>query len=76
MKPNQPTHSIAAPAMVMPGLCGGITWLGKPRRAPIVSAQTSAATPAEVWTTMPPAKSITPSVASQPLPHTQWAIGT
>ena len=34
LKPNQPTHSMAAPAMVMPGLCGGISSWGKPRRGP------------------------------------------
>ena len=38
-------------------------------------AATSAETPAVVWTTIPPAKSSTPSAASQPPPHTQWVTG-
>jgi hypothetical protein len=38
-------------------------------------AATSAATPAFTWTTVPPAKSSAPRSASQPPPHTQWAIG-
>ena len=29
LKPNQPTHSMPAPAIVMPGLCGGCRSLGK-----------------------------------------------
>ena len=34
LNPNQPTHSMAAPAAAMPGLCGGWIWFGKPRRPP------------------------------------------
>src|SRR6185437_13409114 len=75
LKPNQPTHSMPAPAMVMPGLCGGLRRCGKPLRAPIIIAVTSAETPAVVWTTMPPAKSIVPSIASQPPPQIQWVTG-
>ena len=45
LKPNQPTHSMPAPAIVRPGLCGGCSASGKPRRGPIISATTSAETP-------------------------------
>ena len=76
LNPNQPVHSSAAPAMVSAGLCGSISVLGKPARRPSSAAATSAETPAVVWTTMPPAKSSTPSlVASQPPPQIQWATG-
>jgi len=44
---------------------------------PIISAQTSADTPDEMWTTVPPAKSSAPIFLSQPpSPHTQWASGS
>src|SRR5204862_5997373 len=77
LKPNQPTHSIAAPTVVIAGYCGGEIRFGKPSRGPISHAATRADTPAVVCTTMPPAKSIVPNPASQPsLPHTQWATGT
>ena len=76
LKPNQPTHSMPAPAAVTGRLCGGIDTCGKPRRRPSTSAHTSAATPALTCTTVPPAKSITPSFASQPPPHTQCVTGT
>jgi len=75
LKPNQPTHSMAVPAMVSPGLCAGRSCCGWPLRRPSMVATTNAETPAVVWTTKPPAKSITPSSASQPPPHTQWATG-
>ena len=75
LNPNQPTHSIAAPIMVMPGLCGGRTWLGNPRRPPSMAANTRAETPAVTCTTRPPAKSRTPISANQPPPHTQWVTG-
>ena len=76
LKPNQPTHSIPAPATVSGRLCGAMAVSGNPRRRPSTSAHTSAATPALMCTTMPPAKSMTPSFASQPPPHTQCASGT
>ena len=44
-------------------------------RARRVMAATSAATPALTWTTVPPAKSSAPILASQPPPHTQCATG-
>src|SRR4051812_5331943 len=76
LKPNQPTHSMPAPVTAYGRLCGAIAVCGKPRRLPSTSAQTSAATPALTCTTMPPAKSMTPSLASQPPPQTQCAMGT
>ena len=75
LKPNQPTHSIAAPAMVSVMLCGGCVWSGKPRRGPSTMAATTAAVPAVMCTTVPPAKSIKPMPPSQPPPQTQWVIG-
>ena len=48
LKPNQPTHNMAAPIIVMPGLCGGCNSLGKPRRRPSINARTSAETPAVI----------------------------
>ena len=75
LNPNQPTHSIAAPAAAMPGLCGGWIWAGKPRRRPTMLATTKADVPALTCTTTPPAKSIIPSSWSHPPPHTQWQNG-
>ncbi len=57
LKPNHPTHSIPAPPTVMVRLWGMMGVLGKPSRGPITSAATSAATPAVMCTTTPPAKS-------------------
>ena len=76
LKPNHPTQSMQAPAMVIHGACGGRTSLGKPVRGPIRMARTSAETPAVRCTTSPPAKSSTPLVMSQPPPQTQCATGT
>ena len=77
LKPNQPNHSSAAPMTVMGRLCGGIGWWPNPRRLPIIRAQTSAETPDEMCTTVPPAKSRAPRPSSQPpSPHTQWASGS
>ena len=76
LNPNQPTHSKPAPAATSGKLCGGMATCGKPRRGPMTQAQTSAATPALTCTTMPPAKSMTPSCANQPPPQIQCATGT
>ncbi len=75
LKPYQPTHSMPAPIMVMPGLCGGWSSLGKPSRGPIMAAAIRAAIPAVACTTMPPAKSMTCRWASQPPPQIQCATG-
>ena len=75
LKPNQPTHNMPAPVTTVVMLWGGIAVVGKPWRGPRTRAQTSAATPAVICTTIPPAKSSTPSLPSQPPPHTQCATG-
>ncbi len=76
LKPNQPTHSIAAPISVSVRLWGAIGSLPKPTRLPSTSAHTRPAIPALICTTVPPAKSRMPAAASQPLgSHTMWAIG-
>lgn len=76
LKPNQPTDSSAAPAIVRAGLCGSRGVLGKPARLPIRIAMASAETPAVVWTTIPPAKSSVPKpLAIQPPPQIQCATG-
>src|SRR5688572_1504606 len=59
LKPNQPTHSRPVPIKERTTLCGGIGSCGYPRRFPSTMAQTSAATPELMWTTVPPAKSST-----------------
>ena len=76
LNPNQPTQSIAAPIIVRTGLCGGVIDFGNPFLLPIVKAATSAAVPAVAWTTIPPAKSITPHEDSNPPPQTQCVTGT
>ncbi len=55
--------------------CGSI--LSSPaRRLPMTKATTSAETPDEMWTTVPPAKSRAPSWNSQPpVDQTMWASG-
>ena len=71
LNPYRPTQSMAAPVIVIPGRCGGLSSLGKPRRLPSILARTSADTPAVTCTTSPPAKSMTPNPASQPPPQIQ-----
>ena len=60
LKPNQPTHSSAAPIMVKVTLCGFIGSRPKPSRGPTSQAPTRPATPALMCTTVPPAKSSAP----------------
>src|SRR5215469_6497759 len=57
LNPNHPTHSRQAPMKLNTRLCGGMGCLGKPTRLPMYKAQTSADTPEEMCTTVPPAKS-------------------
>ena len=66
LKPNQPTQSMPVPATVSVRLWGGIGVVGQPRRTPSTSATTSAATPAVMCTTIPPAKSNTPRSKKKP----------
>src|SRR4051812_44945582 len=48
LKPNQPTHSRAAPMTLRTTECGGIGIFPKPLRLPSSSAQTRALTPDEM----------------------------
>ena len=76
LKPNQPTHRIEAPTMVNVIECGAIMSRPKPARLPTNRQPTSAAMPALMWTTVPPAKSSAPQLKIRPEPsHTMWAIG-
>src|SRR5881397_1171061 len=58
LKPYQPTQSIPVPTMQSTMLCGGIGSLPKPTRLPRIRHRTSADQPEDMWTTVPPAKSI------------------
>src|SRR3990170_4658694 len=71
LKPNPPTQSMQAPAIVIHGACGGLISSGKPALGPSTTASTSAETPAVRCTTRPPAKSSAPLCPSQPPPQTQ-----
>src|SRR6267378_636159 len=81
LNPNHPTHSKQAPMKLNTRLCGGIGCFGYPVRLPRYSAHTSAETPEEMCTTVPPAKSSVgnfpprDAFSSPPLPHTMWASG-
>ncbi len=76
LKPNQPNHSRAAPSSTKGTLCGIAARLLVPRRGPTTSAATRALTPAEMWTTVPPAKSRAPILKSHPsADQTQCASG-
>ena len=58
LKPYQPTHSMPVPTMVRTRLCGMKARLPKPVRLPRMRQSTSADQPDDMWTTVPPAKSI------------------
>src|SRR6266404_5653030 len=82
LKPNQPTHSKAAPVHVYVRLCGGIGSWPCPSRFPSSRAQINAEMPELICTTVPPAKSNAGKDAAalaefnQPLSaHTQCASG-
>ena len=89
LKPNQPNHSRPAPSMTRVRLCGRIGSFGQPIRLPSTSASARPATPALMWTAVPPAKSIAPSLLAIQPPvwvttpsspvrvksNTQWATG-
>ena len=76
LKPNQPNHRMPVPSNVRGSECGGDGWLGQPRRRPITITATSAAIPALMWTTVPPAKSSAPRRNSHPAgENTQCATG-
>ena len=76
MKPNQPNHSRPQPSMTSGRLCGRIGSFLKPMRLPMTRITPSAAAPALMCTAVPPAKSMTPSLNSQPSEaQTQCATG-
>ena len=76
LKPNQPNHRMPAPMSVNGSACGGIGWLGQPFRFPSRMTAASAAIPALMWTTVPPAKSSAPRLNSHPAgENTQCATG-
>ncbi len=66
LKPNQPTHSSAAPTMVSVSECGVIDSRPKPMRLPTMKAPTRPATAALMCTTVPPAKSSAPHCQISP----------
>src|SRR5689334_23049535 len=73
LNPNQPNQSRPAPSTVIVRLCGGCGLF----RLPSANAHTSADAPDAKCTTVPPAKSSAPILASQPpSPHTQCATGS
>src|SRR3954462_13269563 len=58
LKPYQPTQSMPVPTMQSTRLCGGMGVLPKPRRGPTSKQRMSADQPDDMWTTVPPAKSM------------------
>src|SRR6266508_5382665 len=60
LKPNHPNHKTETPRITYAMLFGRLSRRSTPSRRPITSATATADTPAAVWTTRPPAKSITP----------------
>ena len=76
LKPNQPNHSSPAPSITNGTLCGRMCSFGQPRRRPSRMAIASAAAPALMCTTVPPAKSSAPRLNAQPSgENTQCATG-
>src|ERR1700756_1629878 len=57
LNPYQPNHSRPAPNITNGTLCGRGGLLGQPLRLPSTIASTKPATPALIWTAVPPAKS-------------------
>src|SRR2546425_6951394 len=77
LKPNHPNHSTEAPRITYGMLFGRLSRRSMPWRRPMTRAAATADTPAAVWTTSPPAKSMTPSdLRKPPMPQFQCAIGT
>src|SRR5262245_19539306 len=83
LNPYQPTHSMPVPTAVSTRLWGRNAVLPKPVRLPRIRHSTSADQPDDMWTTVPPAKSIalifaaafhTPFIMPS-MPHTMWASG-
>ena len=83
LNPYQPTHSMPVPIMVSTRLCGMNARRPKPERLPRIKHSTRADQPDDMWTTVPPAKSIalidalafhTPFIRPS-MPRTMWASG-
>src|SRR6266566_167763 len=77
LKPNHPNHNTEAPRITYGMLFGRLSRRSTPSLRPMTSAAATADTPAAVWTTRPPAKSMTPrDFRNPPMPQFQCAIGT
>src|SRR4051812_26830875 len=83
LKPYHPTHSMPVPIMVNTMLCGMNARLPQPVRLPRMRHSTRADQPDDMWTTVPPAKSMaliealafhTPFIRPS-TPHTMCASG-
>ncbi len=77
LKPNQPNQSMPVPSRtngIFAGICS-CPWMWAWRRSRMI-APASAAQPADMWTTVPPAKSLTPHLKKRPSGcHVAWASG-
>src|ERR1700757_1565566 len=58
LNPYQPTQSIPEPTIQSTMLCGAMISFRKPSRGPSNAQRTRADHPEDMWTTVPPAKSI------------------
>ncbi len=76
LKPNQPNHNNPVPRPTKATLCGTVFSPGANFLDPTTNTDASAANPALVWTTIPPAKSSTPHFMRKPPPQIQCTIGT
>src|SRR5581483_9366463 len=77
LNPNQPNHKSAAPKITNGTLLATSPGFDFCNRWPTSNAAASAENPADMCTTVPPAKSSAPSVWSHPFgDHTQCAIGS
>ncbi len=76
LKPNHPNHNSPVPNTTKGILWGVGTFLSKLVLLPKITAVTSAAMPALICTTVPPAKSNAPRLRKNPpIPQTQWQSG-
>jgi len=83
LNPYQPTQSIPVPTMQRTIECGAIISLRKPSRGPRRRQRSKADHPLDMWTTVPPAKSIARILALEfqtpfikpSMPQTIWANG-
>ena len=76
LKPNHPNQSNDVPKTTKGKLCGAGTLWSRFFLLPMIKVTANAAIPADVCTTIPPAKSSTPKLRSHPpTPQTQWHIG-